>query len=128
MVKKIEEEIVDEELFPLMGDFAKREIKYFTTDEFRNKIVVDGQIRFIEFSDFAATNRDEFNPLDGEIIDLADKTAAFIEASQSIRHGVSSAHLEEGYRHMFNRYTGEKGVVYGVDARPFFHELRIERL
>jgi putative hydrolases of HD superfamily len=128
VVKKIEDEIVDEELYPLMSESAKGEIKYFTSDEFKNKIVVEGQIRFVEFAQYGQYNSDEFNPVDGEIIDLADKTAAFVEASQSIRHGVSSAHLETGYRHMFERYTGEKGQAYGLDFRPFFEELRIERL
>lgn len=128
VVKKIEDEIVDEELYPLMNETAKREIKYFTTDEFKNKVVVDGHIQFVEFSQYGDYNRDEFNPVDGEIIDLADKTAAFLEASQSIRHGVSSAHLEAGYRQMFERYTGVKGMAYGIDFRPFFEELRIEKL
>ena len=43
-------------------------------------------------------NKDKFYPLDGKIIKACDKLTAFIEADLSIKHGITSKHLEEGER------------------------------
>lgn len=49
-------------------------------------------------------NSMEFNPVDGEMICCADKLAAFIEAVESIRNGITTKHLQEGVERLWNEY------------------------
>ena len=73
-------------------------MKYFTQDEFENKVLIDGTIlKGISFKEINNKyNKDEFYPIDGELIKACDKLTAFIEADMSIKHGITSKHLEDG--------------------------------
>ena len=51
-----------------------------------------------------AFNQDRYNPMDGRVIEVCDKLAAYIEASASISTGIRSPALEEGKRHLYNRF------------------------
>ena len=99
VVKHIEDEIVKSELVPLMEDFYKDELIYFTNDEFLNKIIVDGNMRSVEWEEMNASyNCDEFSPVDGRTVRLADHLSAFIEADSSIKYGITSNHFTSGRR------------------------------
>ena len=49
-------------------------------------------------------DRDCYNPMDGHIIEICDKLAAYIEASVFISTGIRSPALEEGKCHLYNRF------------------------
>ena len=124
MVKHIEDEIVRAELVPLMDDYYAHELMYFTSDEFANRVVVRDEVtgeELIETVDWRALNKqynaDEFFPVDGRTVRLADHIAAFIEADSSIRYGITSAHLRGGRDNILNMYGAGKeinGIAIGT--------------
>ena len=95
-------------------------MKYFTQDEFENKVRINGQIhKGISFKDLNLKfNANEFYPLDGKLIKGCDKLAAFIEADISIKHGITSKHLEEGRKNIYEDFKGKK--VSGIDFGQLF--------
>ncbi|MBQ2552331.1 MAG: HD domain-containing protein, partial [Treponema sp.] len=63
IVKNIEDAIVSKDLIPYMEDFYKDEILYFTSDEFSNRILLDGKTLETSFEELNEKyNSDEYNP------------------------------------------------------------------
>ncbi|MDR0912050.1 MAG: HD domain-containing protein [Methanobrevibacter sp.] len=56
------------------------------------------EIKIVSFEDYNKYNLNKYNPLDGKLIDVADKLAAFAEAKLSIRHGLTSKALENAVK------------------------------
>ena len=128
IVKKIEDEIVNRELVPLMDDFYADEIIYFTNDELSNRIQQkqkngNTKVQKVEWEDLNGKyNSDEFNPVDGKTVRLADHLSALIEADRSIKYGITSAHLRSGRKHTLNGYA--KGlVINGIEIRKIFDDV-----
>lgn len=101
MVKKYERQAMEERIFPLVPGSWVEQLRYFTEDEFENKTRLRGGavhkgLTFDEMNAYA--ERDETDPLDGNIVGACDKLAAYIEASFSIRFGIRSPALMEGLR------------------------------
>jgi putative hydrolase of HD superfamily len=125
IVKKIEESIVQEKLFPLIDDSFIEEIRYFTENEFNNRIIIDGEIKTVSAAEIADKyNHDEYSPVDGELIELCDKLSAFLEAYQSKRYGIDSPHLNQGRLNILNKYKNEKNIC-GIDVRKLFNEFAL---
>jgi putative hydrolase of HD superfamily len=119
VVKRIESEFVAAEILPSVDDYFKNEILYFIDDEFENRIQIDGKTQKATFQDLNEKyNSDEFSPLDGELIRLADHTAAFLEADSSIKYGITSAQLQEG-RDNLRKIYAEKAVVSEIKTDFF---------
>ena len=95
-------------------------MNYFTQDEFVNKIKIDGIVhKGISFKELNHKyNKNEFYPLDGELIKACDKLAAFIEADLSIKYGITSKHLEEGRENFYVKFKGKK--ISGIDFGHLF--------
>ncbi len=127
IVKKIEDEIVKRELVPLMDESYKDEILYFISDEFANRILVKNgnkpEMLHVEWDELNQKyNSDEYNPVDGRTVRLADHMSALIEADSSIKFGITSEHLRSGKEHTINGY--EKGkIINGIDIRTIFEDL-----
>lgn len=123
IVKHIEDEIVNKELVPLMEDFYVDELMYFTNDEFENRIIDNGKIKHVSFDEInEAYNTDDYNPVDGKLVRLCDHASAFLEADISIKHGITSRHLEDGRNNTLSIY--KKGtVINGIDAYDLFTKL-----
>lgn len=123
IVKNIEDQIVKAELVPLMEDFYKDEILYFTNDEFENRVIIDGKVQFVSYEDLNEKyNSDEYNPVDGKLVRLADHYSALLEADASIRHGITSKHLMDGKINLLKTYQ-EGCVINGMDAYSLFVSL-----
>lgn len=121
IVKKIEDEIVSNELVPLMEDFYRDEILYFTNDEFKNRVVINNQTIAVSWDDLNSKyNSDEYNPVDGKIVRLADHYSALLEAELSIRHGITSNHLVDGSSNLIKAYP-EGTIINGIDAYALFN-------
>lgn len=121
LIKLYEKESVEKQIFPLIPSEWHNELRYFTEDEFANKISIEGKgIRSeIPEDDISRLyNEDRWNPIDGEIIEACDKLAAFIEASTSIHLGINSPALEEGRRGLYKRY--EKSNLCGFPMGQLF--------
>ena len=133
IVKNIEDEIVRKELLPLMEDFYRDELMYFTNDEFENRIIIpqlnqeddktskyDYTLQRVSFEDLNEKfNEDKYCPIDGKLVRLADHISAFVEADSSIKFGITSAHLVQGRENIKKSYTN-KGEVNGINLSKFF--------
>lgn len=107
LIKIYEKKALEEHIFPLIPSSWKGELEYFTQDEFSNKVCLNGKKVVTEISDEEMTdkyNSNDWNPMDGRIIEGCDKLAAFIEASQSIRLGIRSPALEDGMNNLYSRF------------------------
>ena len=125
IVKQIEDEIVHEELVPLMETFYVDEILYFTSNEFQNRILIrelDGgktsqKVSFEELQE--NYNSDVYSPVDGKLVRLADHLSAMLEADSSIKYGITSRQLASGRDNILKMYmTGTK--INGIDAMKLF--------
>lgn len=123
IVKKIEDEIVNKELVPLMETFFVDQIIYFTSDEFANRILnEEGKSQEVTFEDLNEKySADKYFPVDGKTVRLADHISALMEADISIKHGITSSHLEFGRKNMIEHYRGK--IINGIDAEKLFHEI-----
>ncbi|MBQ0002056.1 MAG: HD domain-containing protein [Treponema sp.] len=123
IVKHIEDEIVNKELVPLMENFYVDELMYFTSDEFENRIIENNKVKHVSFEELNKVyNSYEYSPVDGKLVRLCDHASAFLEADISIKHGITSRHLEEGRNNTLSIY--KKGtVINGIDAYDLFTKL-----
>ena len=121
IVKKIENEIVSKELVPLMEDFIVKEVTYFTSDEFSNRIQdKSGRIQIVSYEELNEKyNNDEFKPVDGKLVRICDHLSALMEANISIKHGITSEHLEIGLETTVNHYEKNQ-VINGINVNEFF--------
>jgi putative hydrolase of HD superfamily len=98
LLKDIERELAETEIYPLIEDNWIDEIKYFTQDEFSNKVIIDGKVFKADLTIDIINekyNEDNFNPYDGKIIRAADHLSAFLEAWNSIHSGIRTKDLED---------------------------------
>ncbi|MDX9981753.1 MAG: HD domain-containing protein, partial [Lentisphaeria bacterium] len=123
IIKDYEREQVEDRLLPLLPHAWHQQIRYYTEDEFSNRAVVAGELRTGLTVGEIGAHYDEprFQPVDGEMIRCCDHLAAFIEASLSIQHGITSKHLTEGLERLMDRYeTRRVGKVdFGAVFRAF---------
>jgi hypothetical protein len=69
LIKEIEKRQVEERILPLLPEAWHKELHYFVDDEFKNKVLLEGQVTFVtaaEMNDLY--NHDSFSPVDGEMI------------------------------------------------------------
>lgn len=120
VVKEIENKIVEHELLPLMDDAYRDEIRYFTEHEFENRIKDSGGLtRVVSFGELESEyTGDEFQPIDGRLIRVADHISAYVEADQSISYGITSVHLRDGKKNIIASYPNGE-TVNGFDMNSF---------
>lgn len=119
LIKTIEDKHMEETLLPLLPAGWRPEIRYFTENEFQDKIILDGKVMEVssdKINEFY--NADDFSPVDGSIIEFCDKFAAYMEAYLSIKHGITSKNLEEGHAQLYKKFSKTK--IAGVDAGMLF--------
>lgn len=123
IVKKIEDEIVNQELVPLMADFYREEMLYYTSDEFSDRIIKDGRVVKVSWEDLNSKyNTAAFNPVDGRLVRICDHFSALMEADISIKHGITSTHLQTGRDSMLNHYK-ENEIISGINVNKFFNSI-----
>lgn len=123
VVKNIENKIVSKELLPLMEDFFKDEIIYYTSEEFSNRIK-NSNNETIEVSCEELNekyNSDEYSPIDGKLVRISDHLSALLEATISINHGITSSHLVTGRDSLLNHYAKNK-IINEIDVYKYFNE------
>lgn len=124
IVKKIEDEIVNKELIPLMEPFYVDEVLYYTSDEFSDRIMTsDGKVEQVSWDELNSKyNSAKFNPTDGQLVRICDHLSALMEADISIKHGITSTHLSGGREGLLNHYLkGE--IISGIDVHELFKSL-----
>ena len=117
IIKEIELRLIEEELPPIAPQSIKSKLKYLVIDEFANKITDNGKTVYLQSADelHKKYNNDRYDPIDGSIINACDKLSAYVEAAQSIKHGISSEHLLNAVKSMreSNRSLSVLGIDYG---------------
>ena len=124
IVKKIEDEIVNKELVPLMDKSYVDEVIYYTSDEFTDRIKgKDSKVQKVAWEELNGKyNKDNFNPVDGRLVRISDHLSALMEADISIKHGITSSHLQGGRDGMLELYPVD-GKISGIEVNKLFHEL-----
>ena len=124
IVKKIENEIVNKELVPLMEDFFVNEIIDFTSDEFSNRIKdSDGKVVNVSWEELNEKyNEEKYFPIDGGLVRIADHLSALMEADIYIKHGITSIHLQNGRDGLLNSYD-QNEIINGIDVYSLFNEI-----
>lgn len=107
LIKKLEFELAEKEIFPLIEQEWLDELKYFLVDEFENKVIINGEIHSTGLSTDSLNelyNLDEFNAYDGKIIRAADHLAAYLEAWNSCSSGIKTEELSNAAQNIKDHY------------------------
>ena len=124
IIKNIEDEQMERIIFPMVPEDIRRDLEFYTQDEFTSKITIDGKLIKVSSDEINEKyNNDQFLPIDGELIRGCDHLSAFLEAYMSIKYGVNSEQLQEGYHNLFSQY--ENRVIGSVDFGQLFDYFRI---
>lgn len=124
LIKSIEDMQMEEVLLPLLPQGWRPEIRYFTGNEFADKIILDDRIVEVSTEKIGEYyNEDGFSPVDGSLIEFCDKFAAYMEAYLSIKHGITSKYLEDGHRDLYEKF-GKKRIA-GMDLGVLFDYFRL---
>ena len=118
LIKRLERQVIEENLFPLLPPSWQNDVLYMVMDEFQNRVRVDGKVRLIPRDLTNEEGRDEMDPVDGRIVEVCDKLSAYIEAKESIRIGIHPAQLEEAGLRLSDQFAGR--VVAGYEASRLF--------
>lgn len=122
LIKEIEGKLAEKEIFPHLEEDWKDEIRYFTQDEFSNKIIKDGKV-VLGLSDGEISskyNEDKFMPYDGELLKAADDMAAFLEAWYSCSSGIKSDELVSSTYKLKKKYANR--VINSIPIHSLFEE------
>lgn len=105
VIKEIEKELVEKEIHSLIEDRWIDDFRYYTEDEFKSKVVQNGDIQFVTTNEINDKyNEDQYKPIDGEITQVADDLSGFVEAYKAIEVGISTPQLEAGRHRLLNDY------------------------
>lgn len=119
LIKEIEDKQMEDMLYPLLPDQWSSELRYFTENEFKSKIINGNRLEIVSSEDINQRyNEDSYMPVDGQIIEFCDKFAAYMEAYLSMKHGITSHNLKDGHRQLYEKYHNSK--VAGLDAGMMF--------
>lgn len=119
LIKVIEIEMAESEIYPLLEKEWIDEIKYFTIDEFENKIYQNNPKIINDFDEFNTKfDSDEFKPYDGKTIRAADHLAAFLEVWHSCNAGIKTDEMSSAAHKIKEQYLN---LIYGkVEFRSIY--------
>ncbi len=124
IIKNIEDEQMHKIIFPLVTDEIKNDLEFYTQDEFASRVTVNGKVIGASSDEINQKfNSDVFLPIDGEIIRGCDHLSAYLEAYLSIKYGINSEQMQEGYHNLFAQY--ENRIIGSVDFGQLFDYFRI---
>ena len=120
-IKKIEQKLTEEEIYPHVEKHWLDELKYYTIDEFKSKINGGEFTNSDEINE--KYNSDEYNPYDGQIVKAADNFSAFLEAWNSIQFGTRSEEMNEAMRNIKNGYKNK--AVGGIPINELYEDFEM---
>ncbi|MDR2523878.1 MAG: HD domain-containing protein [Synergistaceae bacterium] len=120
LIHRYEREAMESRIVPLLPKSWYDELRYYTEEEFTNKTRQEGCEEPVRHQGGipAELNRDACDPIDGQLIGVCDKLAAYIEASASIHLGVRSQTLEDAKRSLHQRFS--RATLYGYPVGQLF--------
>lgn len=124
IIKHIEDEQMAKIIFPMVTAEIRKDLEFYTQDEFSSKVTIGGKLIKVTSDEINEKyNSDEFLPIDGELIRGCDHLSAYLEAYLSIKYGINSEQMQEGYHNLFQQY--ENRVIGAVDFGQLFDYFRI---
>lgn len=124
IIKDIEGAQMNKEIYPLVPKDVKKELEFFIQDEFSSKISIDGKLLKVSSDEINERyNEDKFSPIDGEIIRGCDHLSAYLEAYMSMKYGINSEQIQQGYHNIFQNY--ENRTIASVDFGQLFDYFRL---
>ncbi len=127
LISDIEKKLSNEEIYPLLEPQWVQEFKYYTEDEFSNKIIKDNKIiNNLSIKEICEKyDSQEFNPIDGEIVRAADKFSAFLEAFYSCEIGIRSKDLVDAVQDIKSIYGNKK--IHTIDFSELYEKYEISK-
>jgi putative hydrolase of HD superfamily len=114
IIREYEKEMMEKEVYRLIPSSWHSEMRLFTENEFEGLVRMDGEVRKVTSEEIRLRyNEDRFDPRDGELVQAADRLAAFIEAYEAIRNGSGCKELQEARWTIKSEY--EHSVVSGIN-------------
>lgn len=111
-------------IYPLLEQSWLPEFRYFTIDEFASKIREKGTVAKSTSDEINKRyNEDRFDPIDGELVSVADKFSAFLEAYMTREIGLQTRHTEEALR-LSGNMNGSTVKVAGIDLSDLYREMQ----
>ena len=110
VILEYEKKKLEEKILPLLPGSWQEELVYFLEDQFDNRIVQQGRKKVVKEMK-EEWNMDEFQPVDGTLVKVADEMAAYWEAAISLSHGIRSPHLEDAMTSLENKYGKHKRLA-----------------
>ncbi|MCD8198704.1 MAG: HD domain-containing protein [Phascolarctobacterium sp.] len=123
LIKTIEERQVSEKILPLLPDSWAEDILYYTQNEFADRVILNGKPNFTTIEEINAKYNiggKGYKPTDGTMLKGCDHLAAFMEGWLSIKHGITSSHLEEGVASLRQQYLGK--TIGGINFSEIYAE------
>lgn len=125
IIRGIEEEQMEEIIFPLLPESWHEEIKYFTNNEFSSKIKYEEDVVVVTSDEINEQfNEDKYSPIDGEIIRACDHISAYMEAYLSLKYGIRSEQMVSGYENLAEKYKDKN--IAGIDFGKIFDYFKLE--
>lgn len=91
LIKKIEERMIIDKILPLLPHSWHQDILYYTQNEFKNKVIVNGKEVLTTIEEISEKyNKPGFHAIDGSVLKGCDNLAAFVEVWLSRRYGITS--------------------------------------
>ncbi len=120
VIEEYERKKIEEKVLPLLPESWHKELTYFLENQFKDRIMENGAPRMVaEIKE--GFNSDDFSPLDGSIVKIADELAAFWEAGLSLAHGIRSPNLMEAVANLQEKY-GKNKRLSCLFTQSCFHE------
>lgn len=119
VIKKIESELAEKELYKHLEPDWKDEMSYYITDFDKSKISSEGSIRNLTSDEINRSyNNNTYNPLDGEFTKAADEIAAFVEAYMAKEAGINTKDLEDGLQVISGRNKDK--IIAEIDISAIY--------
>ena len=126
LIKKIEERMIIDKILPLLPHSWHQDILYYTQNEFKNKVIVNGKEVLTTIEEISEKyNKPGFHAIDGSVLKGCDNLAAFVEVWLSRRYGITSPHLEAGELGLREQYKGR--VIGGIDFVSVYEEFPLNK-
>ncbi|MFC1546642.1 hydrolase, partial [bacterium] len=108
------------QIYKLIPKDWHHEIRMFTEYEFKNIIYINNKIKAVQDSSMSKFNKDIYNPRDGELVNAADKLAAFTEVYLAMQNGIKNVELFEARSSLMKKYKNYS--VSGIDIGKIYRD------
>ena len=123
VILEYEKRKLEDKILPLLPDEWHKEMVYFLYDQFEDRYVQDGKVVICKGGGIPQDKQaDDYMPVDGRLIKVADDLSAFWEAGLSIAHGIKSPNLRDALDRLENKYQNNKEIA------PLFNRNLFERI